>query len=171
MRWLLILCLAMLVVACGGAAAEPTATPEFTATVGPSPTPVPTATQTVTPSPTPEPPCSTDDGQLAFDLLEEFAQEWEDVLAVASSTGRIALSGPVQDLQRIRRDVQRQEWPECAEDAHTNLIAMMDATIDGFLAFMQQKSDLEVNRHIEEATDHQDQFIDEMVKLRPDESQ
>lgn len=112
--------------------------------------------------------CSTEDGDLVYDLLDGFAQEWDDAIDIARSTGRIALSGPIGELQSIRRDVQRQEWPECATDAHGHLVNWMDGTIDGFLAFMQQKPDSEITGIFEDANRDQEQFFAALRELRPE---
>lgn len=71
--------------------------------------------------------CGTDDLPLVgsdcdseeiAENLEEIAERWDDAIDIASSTSRIALSGPVSDLQEIRRETRQQEWPECARAAH-----------------------------------------------------
>lgn len=74
----------------------------------------------------------------------EVAAEWDDACAVAHRTARIALSGPVAELQRIRREWREIEPPEGLEEFHENMVAFQDATIDGFLAFMAEKSEWEV---------------------------
>lgn len=114
--------------------------------------------------------CSTRDGQTVYARLNAFALEWDDAVDVAASTSRIALSGPVSDLQAIRRDVQRQEWPECASTAHDHLIQHMDYTIDSFLAFMQNKSDSDVEVIMFKARAEQRNFESELKKLQPESS-
>lgn len=72
------------------------------------------------------------------------AAEWDDACAVAHSTARIALSGSVAELQRIRREWRDVEPPKGLEEFHENMVAFQDATIDVFLAFMAEKSEWEV---------------------------
>ncbi len=124
-RWLVILAVLGLV-GCGtiaGAPSEPTVTP----------------TPTAVPSPTPVPPCSTRDGRRVFDALNAHAREWDDAIKLANSTPRMQLAPQIQNLQRIRRDVQAQEWPACGQAAQGLLVALMDAQIEGFIAFLAQR--------------------------------
>jgi len=79
------------------------------------------------------------------------AAEWDDVCAVAHSTSRIALSGPVAELQRIRREWREVEPPEGLGEFHENIVAFQDATIEGFLAFMEEKPEQEVAAHFDSA--------------------
>jgi hypothetical protein len=99
------------------------------------------ATPRVVVSPTPFPQCQTSDGRRVADRLQQYATEWDDALKLADSTSRASLAGPVSELQRIRRDVQAQQWPDCATIAKGLLVGSMDATIDGFLGFMRQDPD------------------------------
>lgn len=62
---------------------------------------------------------------------------WEDAERVASTTGRIALSAPVTSLQTIRRDTAQLTVTTCLGPARDSLVKSMDATIEGFLAFMR----------------------------------
>lgn len=111
--------------------------------------------------------CSTEDGELVYDLMNEFAQEWDDAVDIARSTGRIALSGPISDLQSIRRDVQRQEWPECATETHGHLVDWMDGMIDGFLAFMGQESDSGVAEIFNAAGESRELFFTQLREFQP----
>jgi hypothetical protein len=79
------------------------------------------------------------------------AAEWDDAYAVALGTSRIALSGPVAELQRIRRGWREVEPPEGLGEFHENMVAFQDATIEGFLAFMAEKPDWEVGAHFDSA--------------------
>ena len=68
--------------------------------------------------------------------LQAIKQRWDDGVNVASSTSRIALSGPAMNLQQIRRDLDGVKTGECLADAKSALAEGMDATISGVLAFM-----------------------------------
>jgi hypothetical protein len=81
----------------------------------------------------------------------EMASEWDDACAVAHSTARIALSGPVAELQRIRREWKEVGPPEGLGEFHENIVAFQDATIEGFLAFMDEKPEQEVAAHFDSA--------------------
>jgi hypothetical protein len=73
--------------------------------------------------------------------VQQLAERWDDALKVAGSTSRIALDGPVQELQKIRREVSGTDVPECFTKAKERLVSGMDNYIEGFLAFMQQKEE------------------------------
>jgi formylglycine-generating enzyme required for sulfatase activity len=68
--------------------------------------------------------------------LQAIKQRWDDGVNVASSTSRIALSGPAMNVQQIRRDLDGVKTSECLADAKSALAEGMDATISGVLAFM-----------------------------------
>jgi hypothetical protein len=68
--------------------------------------------------------------------MAEIGEEWADTLDIAASTSRIALSGPVGELQAIRREASRLEPPVCFADEHENYLEGMDTFIGFFLDFM-----------------------------------
>lgn len=70
---------------------------------------------------------------------------WGDAVELADSTARIALDGPIAEMQAIRRDLADIDAPACLENAQGALLASMDATIKGFLLFMQNAPDDDVN--------------------------
>src|SRR5687768_13114070 len=74
------------------------------------------------PTPTPTPPCTMPDGRRAIDVIQQYAREWDDGLTLAGSTPRMQLAGPISQLQRVRRDVQSQQWPVCAEGVQQALV-------------------------------------------------
>lgn len=97
----------------------------------PSPTPVPTAA--------PEPAsgaCAMPDGTPLTAAFLPFVTRWADGVVLADATARIALSGPVGQLQAVRRDVKSVTWPACAQSAADVLIQGMDSEIIGYLRFM-----------------------------------
>ena len=69
--------------------------------------------------------------------IDEQMTLWEDAERVASTTGRIALSGPVTNPQTIRRDTAQLTVTTCLGPARDSLVKSMDATIEGFLTFMR----------------------------------
>lgn len=119
---------------------------------------------TPAPPPTPTPvPCLTEDGQRVTERLTGILQEWLDTVKVAGATSRIALSGPVAQLQRIRRDTQSAHWPQCSEQAKRHLVQMMDDQIEGFLGFMRDERTYE--RHFRAADDQFASFTGEIAKM------
>lgn len=77
--------------------------------------------------------------------LQAIAVEWDDAYKLASQTPRASLSGQIASLQAIRRKAQDLAMPECASSAKTALVDSMDNSINGFIAFLGQKPESEVN--------------------------
>ncbi len=93
--------------------------------------PTPTPTYTLTPTPT----CD----EQSVDYLTAVgknAREWDDAVAIAEVTSRIALAQPVANLQKIRRDFDDILYPPCKKDLRDKLSKDMKDVIDLFLTFM-----------------------------------
>ncbi|WP_075175650.1 hypothetical protein [Acinetobacter indicus] len=79
------------------------------------------------------PKMSNDD--VAF--YKDLSGRWFDALKVADATPRIDLSGPVQELQKLKRDLDaRQPKTDCEDMMRAELLSAYNHTIDGFLEFM-----------------------------------
>jgi hypothetical protein len=74
------------------------------------------------------------------DAVRSLFDEWNDASQVASSTARIALSGPVSELQALRRQAEALDVPLCAERAQAALLKHMDGMIESYLLFMRQEN-------------------------------
>lgn len=66
--------------------------------------------------------------------------KYQDALQLAASTSRIALSGPVAAMQALKREADLIAVPMCMSNSKEFLIQGMNASIQHFLDFMQQKS-------------------------------
>lgn len=98
--------------------------------------------------------------------VDDLLEEWEDALAVAGSTSRISLAGPMAELQSIRREAGDIEGvPECAESAHDLLLKSMDDAIDAMLAFAAQEEDSRVTDLMEIAGNRYESFNREYGRL------
>lgn len=71
--------------------------------------------------------------------LDAVLSRWDDAIKVASTTGRIALAGPVSTLQGIRRETEALTLVPCLNPAKELLVASMHNTIDGFITFMRNE--------------------------------
>lgn len=71
--------------------------------------------------------------------VDDVFMRWEDAVKVASTTSRISLSGPVANLQSIRREAEQLTVAPCMDRAKSSLIESMGSTIDGFLEFMRNQ--------------------------------
>lgn len=109
--------------------------------------------------------CDTD--QVA-ENLSDVAERWDDAVDIAESTSRIAMSGPISDLQEIRRETRAQDWPKCAEPAQAELVDWMDETIKAFLSFASQDDERTVQQYLENADEHRVAFRRELRDLRDD---
>jgi hypothetical protein len=79
---------------------------------------------------------------IADRALDDVLVRWQDASKVASTTGRIALSTPVSNLQTIRRDAERLTVSPCMDSAKAMLVTSMASTIEGYLFFMQNTAQL-----------------------------
>ncbi len=96
----------------------------------PEPTIMPTPTSS--PSPTPDI-CLTQD---LLDDLQNIAKRFDDANLLASSTPRMQLATVIQTLQEIRLEMDEFTLPSCALNIKNYLLGYMDATINGYIAFL-----------------------------------
>jgi hypothetical protein len=92
---------------------------------------------------TPTPSCQEQAAPF-LSKAESLARVWDDANTLAGQTPRASLSTQIDKLQSIRRDAEDLEAPECAVAIKQHLVNTMDTTIRGFIAFLGQKSDIEV---------------------------
>jgi hypothetical protein len=75
--------------------------------------------------------------EAAHAALQEVLGKWTDAVNLASTTSRIALSGPMQSMQQLRRDTEAiAGLPPCFAAARDLLVQSEDYTIRFFTAFM-----------------------------------
>lgn len=110
-------------------------------------------------------PCGIEDYISETDGL---ITEWDDAEELASSTARIALSGPIATLQQIRRDTAAITPPDCANEMHEALEHYMQLTIDAYLSFMANEGDEATAAKIEDSIDAREQYINLRVVLMRD---
>ncbi len=65
--------------------------------------------------------------------MDTLVARWDDAVKVASTTGRIALSGPVATLQAIRRETEGVTVPPLPDAGKAGLLRSMSSTEKGFL--------------------------------------
>lgn len=93
-------------------------------------------------------PCGVNLVKEAAAQLQSKTEEFRDAFDVAASTSRMSLSGPVSDMQAIRRETNAIEVPACLENAKGLAVEGMQDAIDGFFAFLSEESDADVNDRI-----------------------
>lgn len=175
MKTLIVLFIALLIavgcsngsdgVAIGAVADTPGPTPTETNTPSPTNTPRPTSTPRPTNTPEPTPTCSERHGDQFVEQLQDVVLRWNDAVMLADSTPRMALAGPLAELQEVRREALAIDVPDCAAPAHDELILFMEGIIDGFLSFLGDDADAIVTRKFDDAFDHFRAFLDEMEKI------
>lgn len=98
--------------------------------------------------------------------VEPLARAWDDAANLADSTPRMSLPPQIDKLQALRRQAQDLDAPTCAAPVKMHLIATMDHTINGFVAFLAQKPELEVTNLFMEAQRSLDRYGEALVALK-----
>ena len=83
-------------------------------------------------------------------FYKNLSGKWADTLKVAEATARISLSDPVQELQKLKRDLDaRQPKTDCEDIMRSSLLNSYEYTIDGFLEFMKDnKEESDINSRV-----------------------
>tara|TARA_R110001599_G_C12251310_1_gene659662 strand:- start:1607 stop:2167 length:561 start_codon:yes stop_codon:yes gene_type:complete len=76
---------------------------------------------------------------LGAEQIAEIELRWEDTFKVAAATGRIALSGPVTQLQAIARELKALEVSDCLRKPKANLSQAHNLSIQMFLDYMKNE--------------------------------
>ncbi len=109
--------------------------------------------------------CPPDEAEASIAELKLIAEEWDDALFLARSTPRMSLSGPIGELQQIRRNVSNLDVPECLEKSRKSLELGMYSAIEGMLAFMGQESDESVSKYFKLYNKQLDDYLEEIKEV------
>lgn len=101
----------------------------------------------------------------ALAAIQSAAREWDDANKLAGQTPRTALAGQIAALQAVRRKVEDIQVPECASTMKRALVASMDASIEGYVAFLGQKPESTVQASFKTANEQMGVFGQEVVKI------
>ncbi len=102
-------------------------------------------------------PCGINRVKTAGLALADQFDAYQDAYDVAASTSRIALAGPILQLQQVKRDTQLTPVPPCMEGAKYELVQTIDNGISAFLAFSSQ-DDFTVDFYMNESVSHLAEF-------------
>lgn len=92
-----------------------------------------------------------DEARATEDFLRQLIR-WEDAKTVAANSPRIALGPAIAQMQAVRADLSLVTLHGCKAKAQPRYLSAMQATIDGYLAFMGQNgSDSAAARAIADA--------------------
>lgn len=114
--------------------------------------------------PTPTPTCVVLSAPFLAEI-QPLAREWDDASALAGQTPRSALAQQIESLQAVRRKAQDVQAPDCAAAVKTALVESMEATITGYIAFLGQKPDREVNDSFAQASERMQAFTAELGRM------
>lgn len=106
--------------------------------------------------------CKTE--ALAYqDAIEPITDEWADMLKVTEKTARMALAGQINELQSVKREADKVKPPSCAQEAHDHLIRSMEYSIDAYLAFLGQETEMTVYRQLAMGQSQMNSFTDKLA--------
>jgi hypothetical protein len=124
--------------------------------------PIPTAASMVTATPDP---CATENLPVEVGKINSIMQEFDDAAVVAASAPREGLTGPIAELQRIRRNAEDQPIPACLKTLKEIQLAHMSVVIETLMAFMDKANQESIDKGIALARQLHDQYLVEMAKL------
>ena len=78
----------------------------------------------------------------AMKELDALLSRWNDASKIAGATSRIALAGPVSNLQNLKREAENLAMPECLDGGGASLVKSMDNTVQAYLVFMRNELSL-----------------------------
>jgi hypothetical protein len=107
-------------------------------------------------------PCGVQRVTEAVEQMQVKADEFDDALTVASSTARISLSGPVAQLQTIRRETDNIAVPACLQTAKNLTVSGMQSYIDSLISFMGEVDDFTVNAQMTQGNNYLSQAVAEL---------
>lgn len=125
-RTLVLVLLALVLVGCG--APEP---------IRVTPTAMP-ATPTPLPSPTPPPSCAEEYPEYV-EAIGDALDEYSDAMDIMFSVSKLAVAGPIGDMQDVQRSVEKLDAPSCGVTAQRAVAGYMDAEITFWLGIVADK--------------------------------
>ena len=153
--------LTIVLAGCGTPPATPTATEtELVST--------PTTAGSESPSPdasaTPDP-CVLPQLETEVQKVHKHMREFDDAAILASNMPREQLSGSIADLQRIRREAEDEQIPDCLTNLKGFQVQHMNSVITTLIAFMAGTDQQSLDQGIAIARDQHDQYTLELAKL------
>lgn len=155
-----ILFLAILLTGCGGNTPAPVV--EETAT-----TIQEEEEETVTPpaGSTTADPCVLPQLEAEVQNIHRHMREFDDASILASNMPREQLSGPIAELQRIRRQAEDETVPGCLLTLKTHQIEHMNSVIDTLVAFMGGTDQQTLEQGIATARQQHDDYTLELARI------
>ena len=158
LRFLLTLGLMIVLAGCGG---TPATIPAATET---KQVKMPTTEPTLVLSATPDL-CSPKQIEAEVQKVHRHMREFDDASILASNLPLQELSGPIADLQRIRREAEDEQIPPCLTNLKKYQIAHMNTVIGTLVAFLGGADMKTLEKNIAIARDQHDQYTLELARL------
>jgi hypothetical protein len=111
-------------------------------------------------------PCGVKAVEQSLELLQDQLETFDDAMQIASSTGRIALSGPIADLQELSRETEDLEVAECLIPARSWLVVGIDKYTTAFLKFAANESEDVVSAWFTGGTNALDSYKEEIDRIQ-----
>jgi hypothetical protein len=111
-------------------------------------------------------PCGVTKVKDSLKEISDIMNRWEDAESIASITSRVSLSGPVADLQAIKRDAEKLTMPGCMTPVKEKLTHAMEYSIKGYLAFMQEATDSAVGIYFDQAGSDMAELADLIIVIK-----
>jgi hypothetical protein len=125
---------------------------------------IPTIESTLVRSSTPDP-CSPQLIEAEVQKVHRHMREFDDASILASNLPLQDLSGPIADLQRIRREAEDEQIPACLTNLKKYEIAHMNTVIGTLVAFLGGADKNTLEKNIAIARDQHDQYTLELARL------
>jgi hypothetical protein len=109
-----------------------------------SPTATETAISIITSTATPDL-CAAENIRAQVDKVHRHMREFDDAATLAASMPREQLSGPIADLQRIRREAEDEPVPPCLSTLRDYQVKHMNSVISTLLAFLSVSDPLAID--------------------------
>jgi len=111
-------------------------------------------------------PCGTQQVARAGATFQPIIDDFSDAVDLANSTARGSLPDRISQLQDIKSQAGEAQVPACMNTSKTLLVKSMEATIDGFIAFMAEQDDSTVSSFFSSANNYLTDATNEMERVQ-----
>jgi hypothetical protein len=152
----------MVISGCGNNPTPETVKNIATSTPVPTNTPLPSPTITITNTPDL---CASGNVETIAEKVHSHMREFDDASILAANMPREQLSGPVANLQKIRREAEDEQIPPCLAALKNYQINHMNAVINTLIAFMGGAKQQDLDQGISAARQLHDQYTLELARI------
>ena len=120
----------------------------------------PTLAVTFTPDP-----CSVENLSASIKEVNDRMREFDDIAKLAASVAREKVPELVSEMQRIRREAEDHETPDCLSTLKVHQVTHMNTVIDTLIAFIGGAQAEALNEGISRAGQEHDLYTLEVARL------